>query len=258
MNALSIIPARLRIAVPHAQLRENKKRRRSEKTIKGGRKGRKNTHTHIQKPSGGGTSVGERRNGFNARCHSADASVKRSVGSHHASPTRTTNNKNKKRTIKSARTREARPRRCRRGTSVRTQISWLSAGLLFPQRRAATEAATGLVDTDAMCLYVLAIARIPSLFSKKKENKNEGLPATPPLPACLRRRTSALGIRFEGNVRVMGPSMESCHNHHRWRRKRTQTHTLTRTHSFHESRRRPTPLRSQTDRWYNTASGLIS
>ncbi len=97
-----------------------------------------------------------------------------------------------------------------------------------------------------------------SLSLRKKENKNEGLPGTMTLPACLRRRTSALGIRFEGNVRVMGPSMESCHNHHRWRRKRTQTHTLTRTHSFHESRRRPTPLRSQTDRWYNTASGLIS
>lgn len=189
--------------------------------------------------------------------------MKRSVGSHHASPTRTTNNKNKERTIKSARTREAQPPRCRRGTSVRTQISWLSAGLLFPQRRAATEAATGLVDTDAMCLYILATARIQpslslSLSLRKKENKNEGLPGTMTLPACLRRRTSALGIRFEGNVRVMGPSMESCHNHHRWRRKRTQTHTLTRTHSFHESRRRPTPLRSQTDRWYNTASGLIS
>ena len=90
-----------------------------------------------------------------------------------------------------------------------------------------------------------------SLFKKGGQKRR-------PSRHCLRRRTSALGIRFEGNVRVMGPSMESCHNHHRWRRKRTQTHTLTRTHSFHESRRRPTPLRSQTDRWYNTASGLIS
>lgn len=148
---------------------------REQEAIKSKEKRRrmKTKETHVQKPSGGGTSVGERRNGFNARCHSADASVKRSVGSHHASPTRTTNNKNKKRTKESARTREAQPPRCRRGTSVRTQISWLSAGLLFPQRRAATEAATGLVDTDAMCLYILATARIQpslslSLFEKRK------------------------------------------------------------------------------------------
>lgn len=116
--------------------------------------------------------------------------MKRSVGSHHASPTRTTNNKNKKRTIKSARTREARPPRCRTGTSVRTQISWLSAGLLFPQRRAATEAATGLVDTDAMCLYILATAHIQpslSLSSKKKKKKTKTKafqPLLPCLPAC--------------------------------------------------------------------------
>ena len=72
-----------------------------------------------------------------------------------------------------------------------------------------------------------------SLSLRKKENKNEGLPGTVTLPACLRRRTSALGIRFEGNVRVMGPSMESCHNHHRWRRanahKHTRSHARTRS-----------------------------
>ena len=95
MNALSIIPAR------HPPPHENQEK--VPKTKRTSRNTSKTTHSHAH---GGRTSVGERRNGFNARYHSANASVKRSVGSHHASSPpftrsatrRLMKNKSKKRT----------------------------------------------------------------------------------------------------------------------------------------------------------------
>lgn len=124
MNALSIIPVR------HPPPYENQAK--VPKTKRTSRNTSKTTHSHTQ---GGRTSVGERRNGFNARYHSANASVKRSVGSHHASSPPFTRRLMKKQIEEeNSNDRE----KITKGTELQlgqltTHHTRLSAGLLCPQ-----------------------------------------------------------------------------------------------------------------------------
>lgn len=110
-------------------------------TIRKPRKGTKNKANESKYKQnntltqGGRTSVGERRNGFNARYHSANASVKRSVGGHHASSPPFTRRLMKKQIEEeNSNDRE----KITKGTELQlgqltTHHTRLSAGLLCPQ-----------------------------------------------------------------------------------------------------------------------------
>jgi hypothetical protein len=233
------------------------KKERNRKAKKARRRHtRTHTHTHTQRQtSGGGTSVGERRKGFNARCHSAER-ISETIGwwssrvpSQHASlPQTSVREIEREKEMSKHRGEPTVPlsRHLHTHTQARlrgsVQVCCFLSGAQLPKQPRASwiqmqSVCTSLPPQSLPPLsFVFSAARAPQpwVLGSKAIFASWGRPW----------RVATIIIDAPRNIT---PTTN------------THTHIRTLTCSTRQrNKQRPTPLRSQTDRWYNAASGLIS